>query len=326
MTRVLAQSVIKVDRHARRKRMMRLFVATLLQLRTWSVAAFTPSPLQIAQLRLAAKFAPLDTEFCSNIGGFPGPTELQYAREPLFKFFTYDLKNDLSWVFRKDVEQCLESVSNSAINGTEWVVEANLWEAAKGMFQRLGEAVGPSDWSQFFWTEDNPTPAADTVLRTASYRTAPMSSYPESSLIRQPCNTLSNYAYYEISLLACSKELSDFGGTWPWRSELVAAPALVAFASFSLHSNPVEVPFDTLFFDVIAIRALTFLAFQALVRSLAVDITDPTLTVILGLSNDNPFGDARDVVRQLHSIWAGPANQWASSEALNNTLPNLGCC
>ena len=314
----------QISRHVCSKLLMltRLFVAACLW-QACRVAAFTLSPIQIEQLRLAAKFAPLDTEFCGAISGFPGPAELNFASDPLLKFFTYDTKDDLTWVLREEVQQCLESVSNSAINGTEWVVQANLWEAAKGMFQKLGEAVGPSDWVQFpfRWVEFNPTPVEDTVLRTASYRTAPMSSYPDGAVMQQPCNSLTNYAYYEGSLVACSNELSDFGGAWPWRSEMIAAPALLAFASFSLHSNPTQTPFLTPFFDNFAIRVLLFMAFQGFVRSLAVNINEPTISAILGILPDEPYGDARVVVRQLHTIWAGPADQWATVQALDDTTP-----
>ena len=303
--------------------LMRLWVVALLQSQAWGVAASSLSPVQIAQLRLAAKFAPLDTEFCGSVGGLPSPADFQLAQDPLFKFFAYDTQDDLTWVLREEVQQCLESVSNSAVNGTEWVGQANLWEAAKGMFQKLGQSVDPNNWIRRQWLELNPTLAADTVLRTASYRTAPMSSYPDASLIQQPCNALSNYAYYEIALIACNNAVSDFGGTWPWRSEAIAAPVMLAFASFSMHSNPIRNPFDTNVFDPLAIRVLAFQLFQGYVRSLAVDLNEPGVAVVLGITPDEPFGDARDLVRQLHSIWSGPAAQWASAQALIESVPDF---
>ena len=302
---------------------MRLFVA-LLQWHTWRLAAFTPSPIQIAQLRLAAKFATLDTEFCGAIDGLPGPTELQFAANPLFKFFAYDPKEDFTWVLREDVQQCLESVRNSNANGTEWIVQSNLWEAAKEAYQKLGEAIeGPGDWNLFQqWMERSPTPITDTVLRTATHRTAPMSSLPDHFFLQQPCNSFSNYAYYEISLEACSNDFNDFDATWPWKSEVIAGGALLAFGSFAMHSNPIEsAALNTGFFDVFAIQVLFFLLYQGYVRTLAVNASEPAIGIILGVFPDQPFGDARDVMRQLQSIVGGPASGWVSATALEEASP-----
>ena len=301
---------------------MRVIVGVLLQWRTWRLAAsFTPSPVQIAQLRLAAKFAPLDTEFCGAIDGLPGPAELQFAANPLFKFFTYDTNEDFTWVLREDVQQCLESVRNSNANGTEWIVQPSLWEAAELMYFKLGDTITPGDWLNQGWIEDNPTPVTSTVLRTASYRTAPMSSMPDQSFLQQPCNSLSNYAYYEISLEACKGDISDLGGTWPWQNEMTAVGALLAFGSFALHSNGARNPINSAFLDGFSIRCMFFLLFQAFVRNFAVDTGEPALQTILGVFPDQPFGDSRDVIRQFQTILGGPTSGWNSATDLDDALP-----
>lgn len=223
------------------------------------------------------------------------------------------------------------------------------------IYRKLGETATPNQWFRQSWIEHHPVINADTVLGLAKNESAPISSMSDTAWEQQPCNAFSNAAFFEVSIQACSSVVEDFGGSWNYRDELVAAAALMAFGSFAMHGNPasgkyhevtgsavgvsypvnenetnLSMPYDTSMFDRVSMDVLFFVLFQATVRCMAEDPTDPSLKPVIGLFEDpelaplgcdNMYCDAREITRMYQNALNADTDQWYIAHSLRNVVP-----
>lgn len=134
---------------------------------------------------------------CPGINQEPTDLERDFASKPYYKYFTYDTYDARTWSTLAGLDTCLRSVTD------EWIGASDLWEANQLLFERFGQQVDKSMWWKQLWIEWDPLPDNKTILSTFPQASAPMSSMPPSSWIQQPCNAMSNAAYFEVSLYAC---------------------------------------------------------------------------------------------------------------------------
>lgn len=321
--------------------MARLFLAGSL---AWTASCITLTPQNAEELRKAAEESSFNPLACPGIDEEPTDTEKDFATDPVWKYFTYDTFDSRTWKVLDGLETCLRSVPGGTTN--PWVGAADLWEAQELIYRQLGETAGPHIWRRQGWIEHDPIANNKTVLGLSATLSAPMSSIGAQSSLQQPCNALSNAAFFEVSLTACEMTLSDFGGSWPWRDEIIAAGALMAFGSFAMHGNPVYTTnaddplnnvYDTGMMDRVSMDVLFFGFHQAAVRFMAVDPNDPNLGVILGVlqgSPDDPetrglcqltpgctYGDAREAIRLYEQVLAGPPSGWGVVNDMRYSVP-----
>lgn len=320
---------------------------------TLALDPFYLSPEQIAQLQGAAisMSVPGMAEGCTGLNQDPTDVEMDFAANAYWKYFTYDTYDPRTWVTLGDLETCLRSVPGGDVN--EWVGAPDLWEAMTLIFKQLGDTAQPNHWWKQSWFEHNPVKNSDTVLGSAPGATAPISSMSTEAWEQQPCNAFSNAAFFEISLQACktasTQHFGDFSGTWPWKNEIIAAGALMAYGSFAMHGNPSsgnwheasgsihknvsrDLPYDTSMMDRVSMDVLFFVFFQAIVRAVARDPTDTeALKPVLGLLKsddlaplgcDNMYCDARDSIHLYQKTLAGPTSEWYKIDDMRYGIPN----
>eukprot|EP00435_Cladocopium_sp_Y103_P036836 s1384_g9.t1 len=314
---------------------------------------FYLSSEQIASLQGAAisMSVPTKRDGCTGLDEEPTDVEKDFATNAYWKYFTYDTYDPRTWVTLGDLETCLRTVPGGDEN--EWVGASDLWEANKLIYKQLGDTARPDQWWRQSWFEHNPVKNNDTVLGSAPVATAPISSMSTEAWEQQPCNAFSNAAFFEISLQACktasTQNFGDFGGTWPWKNEIIAAGALMAYGSFAMHGNPAsgkyheasgsttsnasrDMAYDTAMMDRVSMDVLFFVFFQAIVRAVARDPTDSeALKPVLGLLKHddlaplgcgNMYCDARDSIHLYQKILTGPTSDWHLINDMRHGIPN----
>jgi hypothetical protein len=134
--------------------------------------------------------------------------------------------------------------------------------------------------------------------------------------MQQPCNSLSNAAFYEIALDLCSSKASGSIGSWDFHSEFIMAAFGMCIGSFAFHSQPTWITHK---FDSLAMDQVFYVLHQANVRAMLPDsISDftPYLPVLQlnGLCGDSGcfHEDARDAVRTFMDMFAAPVSEWDS--------------
>ena len=129
----------------------------------------------------------------------------------------------------------------------------------------------------------------------------------------------------------------------------------MAFGSFAMHGNPGEgkyheltgsidsaqfpvpenqthlyMPYDTAMFDRVSMDVLFFVLFQATVRCMAEDPTDPGLTAVLGLLEDpdlaplncnNMYCDSREITHTYQKALLADTDQWYLAHDLRKAVP-----
>ncbi|CAJ1434824.1 unnamed protein product, partial [Effrenium voratum] len=296
-------------------------------------------------LSAAAADAPLPQN-CPGMDDELTDNEKDFVVSPYWKYFTYDTFDKRSWVTLENLEACMRTVPGGDTN--PWVMATDLWEAHVEIYKKLGASTAPSMWWKQGWIEREPVQNFDSVLGTAFAAAAPMSSMGTAAWLQQPCNALSNAAFFEVSLMACNAaSVDDYGGSFPWRSEIIAAGALMAFGSFAMHGNPSggayheysgstevdssrDMAYDTAMFDRYSMDVLFFVFFQANVRAMAADPQDANLKRIIGLVKDDrlcalnddcTYGDSRAAIHIYQQILGGPVDQWKDVIPLRDTVP-----
>ncbi|CAK0885551.1 unnamed protein product [Prorocentrum cordatum] len=289
---------------------------------------------QEAFIRRVAQRTTFDESSCPGMEDPLTDTEVLYSSEAAFKFFGYDTHDVDSWALLQNLQGCLEGVS-----AYDWLGgQPNLWEASKQPYSHFARVVDPRMWEGGVgseYQEDNPVNTSNTVIGSAAAST--MSSFARDTpglALKQPCNALSNAAFYQLALTVCSQPLPSIGG-WPWDIEARAAANLLAFGSFAFHGNPFGgddppagydgpwSPISTQFLDVIGMQAYFYLLHQATVHSIVSPSTPADdKTALLKIGMDGYLEDARVAVQDLTRIFTQDPDTWkAEAEPLSQKMP-----
>eukprot|EP00930_Biecheleria_cincta_P001951 TRINITY_DN103022_c0_g1_i1.p1 TRINITY_DN103022_c0_g1~~TRINITY_DN103022_c0_g1_i1.p1 ORF type:complete len:802 (-),score=154.15 TRINITY_DN103022_c0_g1_i1:195-2600(-) len=287
---------------------------------------------QNEELRQAALAAKFDESTCSGAGSDVTDTESDFIADGQRKYFTYDLKEVRSWTQLQGLRTCLESVKGHAwLRGRE-----NLWKVHEWAYGQLGQNVNLQQLDRQGWLEYNPVSSTNSVLAFDAVATAPMSSFSNS--LQQPCNALSNAAFYEVSLDVCNTSSFAAPGGWSWKDEIIAAGAGMAFGSFAMHAAPtsdsnlvmpanqsVWASYSTGGFDTAAMNVLFYVLFQAQVRSFLASSDVAAVEPILKFASTgaNYAGDAAAVSQRYVETMASATAEWQDGIAwLVQNCPN----
>lgn len=289
---------------------------------------------QEAFIRQVAQSATFSDNACPGMDDPLTDTEVIYASDAAFKFFGYDTHDTNSWALLQNLQGCLEVVS-----GYDWLGgQPNLWEASKQPYIHLARVVDPRMWESGVgseYQEDNPVNTSETIIGSAA--AVVMSSFARDApglSLKQPCNALSNAAFYQLALTVCSEPLPSIGG-WTWDIEARAAANLLAFGSFAFHGNPFGgadppagydgpwSPISTHFLDVIGMQVYFYLLHQATVHSIVSPSTPTEDKVgLLKIGVDGYLEDARVAVQNLTRVFTqGPETWKAEAEPLAQQMP-----
>eukprot|EP00930_Biecheleria_cincta_P039957 TRINITY_DN27417_c0_g1_i1.p1 TRINITY_DN27417_c0_g1~~TRINITY_DN27417_c0_g1_i1.p1 ORF type:complete len:835 (-),score=96.05 TRINITY_DN27417_c0_g1_i1:306-2810(-) len=282
------------------------------------LAALTSS--QQSTLRLWVEKTTFDASTCPGANDAPTDTERDYASEAMDKFFEFDTHNADSWAGISTLQTCLERVANKTWLGGK----ANLYEASKAAFATFGQSTSDSYWDGCcHYTENNPVRASASVL-SSDANTGPMKFYhnaSRNSSMHQPCNALSNAAYFHIPLEVCRVSVfPSLAGSFTWADEVMAMGTALALGSFTMHSNPYTAGgppngwrMSTQDMDTGAMDALFLLFHHASVYNLASASTSAeSLSVVLSLGGLAPV-DVRPSVHNLIEAFAGDIAGWQTA-------------
>lgn len=172
-----------------------------------------------------------------------GNIEEVYASEPQLKFLSYDLRDHRTWAGLNGLKNCLQRLPPNKFGLTRFRRRVpNVWQAQKRAYRQLGQSMRRAWWKENGYLENNAMRVSRTILGLQNRRgkrlSAPMSSMPPNSWLKEPCNSVSNAAYYEASLDACRIPANRMPSNFHWKDEMAAAMAALAFGSFGRPAAP----------------------------------------------------------------------------------------
>jgi len=248
---------------------------------------------QKSDLQRVAQLAELPE--CEDTGN-PTEIEIDYATDALVKFFPFTNAGE-SWL-GEDLQSCLETVKDK-----EWLGQySNAWEWAVGMTKEFAEHADSEKWIAAQALEYNVVNADDIIPANHSV-SGPLADFKWSGhtlKLMEPCNAVSNMAYYWVGLQVCSSQGSP--PNFDWRDEMIATSHFLMFGSFAMHGNRLGTgnPVFTQGLDAKAMNVAFNLYYQAAVHSL-VQTSDPAdLSQVLSLGGAG-HEDARVPARDFFS-------------------------